>query len=144
VDLAPGGRFLLYPSFDEDGRETLHVYDLAEGAQSDQLKLPQAQLDAIGYAWSESPVRFAFAPGDPAYPRFYRLRVYQLSGKGRLTLVGAYDLRLKPDGDAGEPLAGKSFYFADPYTLMWKTWSEGEEEPDGPQTWQKLKLPALP
>jgi len=144
VGLAPGGRFLLYPLFDADGVETIHVYDLAEGAETDKVTLPPAELDALGYAWSENPTRFALAPGDRANPLYYRTYVFQLSPEGRLSAIGAYDLRLKPvcgpDGIC-EPLAGESFYFADAHTLVYRTWEREEDEPDGPKTLQKLKLP---
>jgi len=144
VGLAPGGRFLLYPLFDGSGVETLHVYDLAEAAETDKVTLPPAEVDALGYAWSENPTRFAFAPGDPANPLYYRIYVFQLSPEGKLSTVGVYDLRLKPvcgpDG-ACEPLAGESFYFTDAHTLVYRTWKEEEDEPDGPQTLQTLKLP---
>ncbi|WP_457631569.1 hypothetical protein [Oceanithermus sp.] len=140
VDLAPGGRFLLYPSFDADGRETLHVFDLALGGETDRATLPPAELDALGYAWSEEPIRFAFAPADRLYPQFYRVFVYQISEEGRLLPVGVYDLRLKL-AESGEALAGESFYLADAYTLMWRTWREYEDEPAGPDTLQMLKLP---
>ena len=143
VDLAPGGRFLLYPLFDADGVETIHVYDLAERAETDKVELPPAEMDALGYTWSENPTRFAFAPGDRANPLYYRTYVFQLSPEGRLSAVGAYDLRLKPvcGPDGCEPLAGESFYFASAHTLVYRTWEQQEDEPDGPQTLQKVKLP---
>ncbi len=146
VGLDPSGRFLLYPSFDSEGAETLHVYDLVAAVETDRVNLPPADLDATGYTWASNPTRFAFAPAASGYPTGYQVFVYQLSNGGKLSQVGSYDLKLKPvcHGDLFEALAGESFYLKDPYTLVYKTWVSGEDEPDGPETLQVMKLPRIP
>ena len=146
VGLDPSGRFLLYPSFDSEGAETLHVYDLVAAVETDRVNLPPADVNAIGYTWASNPTRFAFAPAASGYPTGYRVFVYQLSNEGKLSQVGGYDLKLKPacHSEFCEALAGESFYLQDPFTLVYKTWTVEEDEPDGPETLQEVKLPAAP
>jgi len=146
VGLDPSGRFLLYPNFDSEGAETLHVYDLTAAAETDRIALLPADVDAISYTWASNPTRFAFAPAASCYPTGYRVFVYQLSDEGRLSQVGGYDLKLKPacHNEFCEALAGESFYLKDPYTLVYKTWTVEEDEPDGPETLQLMKLPKIP